>query len=91
VSVAEALACGLPVIASTRVGAGYDLLAPGANGWLYPAGDAAELARRIRQALALDRQAVAAASREVLARWDYAASWRHLLAAAEQVVGGSAR
>ena len=91
VSVEEALACGLPVVASTRVGAAYDLLAAGANGWLYPAGDAAALARRIRQALALDRRAVAAASREVLARWDYAASWRHLLDAAELVVGGSAR
>ena len=91
VSVAEALACGLPVVTSTRVGAGYDLLAPGANGWLYPAGDATELAGRIRQALALDRRVVAAASREVLARWDYAASWRHLLDAAERVVGGSAR
>ena len=91
VSVAEALACGLPVVASTRVGAGYDLLAAGANGWLYPAGDAAELARRIRQALALDRQAVGAASREVLARWDYAASWHHLLDAAERVAGGAAR
>ncbi len=91
VSVAEALACGLPVVASSRVGAGYDLLVAGANGWLYPAGDAAELARRIGQSLALDRLAVAAASREVLARWDYGASWRHLLDAAARVAGGSAR
>jgi len=91
VSVAEALACGLPVVASSRVGAGYDLLAAGANGWLYRAGDAAELARRIVQSLALDRLAVAAASREVLARWDYDASWRHLLDAAARVAGGSAR
>jgi glycosyltransferase involved in cell wall biosynthesis len=90
VSVAEALACGLPVVASSRVGAGHDLLAAGANGWLYPAGDAAELARRIAQALALDRQAVAAASREILGRWDYAAAWRQLLDAAGRIVGGSA-
>lgn len=94
VSVAEALACGLPVVASTRVGAAYDLLVPGINGWLYPAGDAAELAHRLVQALALDRRAAAAASREVLARWDYAASWCHLLEAGERVAGsrgGSAR
>jgi glycosyltransferase involved in cell wall biosynthesis len=90
VSVAEALACGLPVVASTRVGAAYDLLRQGANGWLYPAGDAAELAHRAALALALDRRAVAAASGEVLARWDYAASWRHLLDAGERIVGGSA-
>lgn len=90
VSVAEALACGLSVVASTRVGAAYDLLQPGVNGWLYPAGDAAALAERIAAALALDRQAVAAASRAVLARWDYAAAWRHLLDAAGRIVQGSA-
>ncbi len=90
VSVAEALACGLPAVASTRVGAGYDLLAAGVNGWLYPAGDEAELAQRVGEALALDRLAVAAASREILQRWDYAASWQHLLDAGGRIVGGSA-
>jgi glycosyltransferase involved in cell wall biosynthesis len=89
VSVAEALACGLPVVASTRVGAGYDLLAAGANGWIYPYGDAAELAARAGQALALDRQAVEAASRQVLGRWDYAATWRHLLDAAARGARGA--
>lgn len=90
VSVAEALACGLPVLASSRVGAGHDLLVAGKNGWLYRAGDAAELACRVGQALALDRQAVAAASREILGRWDYAATWRHLLDAAARVAGRAA-
>jgi glycosyltransferase involved in cell wall biosynthesis len=90
VSVAEALACGLPVVASSRVGAAYDLLAAGANGWIYEAGDAAGLGRRATQALALDRRAVAAANREVLARWDYDASWRHILDAAGRIVRGSA-
>ena len=89
VSVAEALACGLPVVSSSRVGAGYDLLAAGQNGWRYAAGDPAELARRIGDALALDRQAVAAANRGVLAGWDYAASWHHLLDAAGRIVAGS--
>jgi glycosyltransferase involved in cell wall biosynthesis len=91
VSVAEALACGLPVVASTRVGAGYDLVRSGANGWLYPAGNAAALAARVAQALALDRGAVAAASRAVLGAWDYGASWRHLLDAGERIAGGPAR
>ncbi|HVT18466.1 MAG TPA: glycosyltransferase [Thermoanaerobaculia bacterium] len=90
VSVAEALGCGLPVVASSRVGAGYDLLVAGANGWLYKAGDAAELALRVGQALGLDRQAVAASSRAVLEGWDYAATWQHLLDAGERVVRGSA-
>jgi glycosyltransferase involved in cell wall biosynthesis len=89
VSVAEALACGLPVVVSSRVGAGADLVEPGRNGWSYAAGDAADLARRAGAALALDRAAVAAASREVLSRWDYAATWRHVLDAGSRIVRGS--
>ncbi len=90
VSVAEAMACGLPVVASSRVGAGRDLVAPGRNGWSYRVGDAAGLAQRAGAALALDRGAVAAANREILSRWDYAASWRHLLDAGGRIVRGSA-
>jgi glycosyltransferase involved in cell wall biosynthesis len=79
VSVAEALACGLPVLASSRVGAGRDLIDPGRNGFVYASGDAAELASRAAEALALPRSDVEAASREILARWDYAAAWASLL------------
>ncbi len=87
VSVEEALACGLPAIAASTVGAGYDLIAEGRNGLRYPAGDGAALARAIDRTLALDRAAVAAASGEILARWDYAATWRGLVAAAARTVG----
>jgi glycosyltransferase involved in cell wall biosynthesis len=90
VSVAEALACGLPVVASSRVGAAHDLLAVGRNGWQYAAGDAAELAQRIAQALALDRGAVAVVNREVLGHWDYAATWRHLVEAGTRATGAGA-
>ncbi len=83
VSVAEALACGLPVIASSRVGAGYDLIEPGANGFRYELGRVAELARRIPEALALSPPTVAAATAPILARWGYEASWRGILRAAE--------
>jgi glycosyltransferase involved in cell wall biosynthesis len=85
VSVAEALACGLPVVTSSRVGAARDLLAVGRNGFTYPAGDDAALAERIEEALRLDAAAVREESRAVLARWDYAATWRGLLAAAARV------
>jgi len=88
VSVEEALACGLPAVAASTVGAGYDLIEEGRNGFRYPAGDGAALARAIDRALALDRGAVAAASGEVLARWDYAAAWRGLVEAAARVVDG---
>lgn len=85
VSVQEALACGLPVIASSRVGAGVDLIAPGRNGFLYEAGWEGELARRVEEALALPREGVRTASEEILSRWDYAAAWRNLLEAAKRV------
>lgn len=86
VSVQEALACGLPAIASSRVGAGVDLIKPGRNGFLYEAGWEGELARRIEDALALPAEGVRSASAEILSQWDYAAVWRNLLAAAERVV-----
>lgn len=87
VSVAEALACGLPVIASSRVGAGRDLVASGRNGFVYPAGDAAALAARIDDALRLSPESVRAENRALLARWDYAATWRGILRAAERLTG----
>lgn len=82
VSVQEALACGLPVVVSSRVGAGQDLIETGGNGFLYTVGDDGELALRIGEALALPPERVRERSREILARWDYAATWRHLLDAA---------
>jgi glycosyltransferase involved in cell wall biosynthesis len=86
VSVQEALACGLPVVTSSRVGAGYDLLEVGGNGFVYPAGDDAMLAHRISEALALPAEPARERSRAILARWDYAATWRGLLKAAERAV-----
>jgi glycosyltransferase involved in cell wall biosynthesis len=91
VSVAEALACGLPAITAASVGAGLDLIRPGRNGFVYPGGDAAELAQRIGEALQWPRGDVARANEEVLAGWDYAAAWRHLLAGAERARAMAAR
>jgi glycosyltransferase involved in cell wall biosynthesis len=88
VSVQEALACGLPVVASSRVGAAYDLIEVGGNGFIYPAGDDTMLAHRIGEALALDPEQARRRSGGILARWDYAATWRHLLNAADRAAGG---
>jgi glycosyltransferase involved in cell wall biosynthesis len=85
VSVQEALACGLPVVASSRVGAGYDLIEVGVNGYVYPAGDPEMLAHRLGEALALDPARARERSAGILARWDYAATWRNLLSAAGSV------
>ncbi|MBI4373121.1 MAG: glycosyltransferase [Candidatus Omnitrophica bacterium] len=41
----EAMAAGLPVIVSDRVGAAYDLVQHGVNGYQFPAGQEDELAR----------------------------------------------
>jgi glycosyltransferase involved in cell wall biosynthesis len=79
VSVQEALACGLPVVASSRVGAAYDLIEAGGNGFVYPAGDSDRLALLIAEALALPPGQVRERSGPILARWDYAAVWRNLL------------
>jgi len=45
VSVQEALACGLPVIVSDKVGAAADFLEPGRNGDRFPVGDVDGLAK----------------------------------------------
>ena len=47
VVVNQALGAGLPVLASDAVGAAIDLLEPGENGFLHPAGDAEDLARHM--------------------------------------------
>jgi glycosyltransferase involved in cell wall biosynthesis len=87
VSVQEALACDLPVITSSRVGASRDLISPGSNGATYAAGDDAELARRIDETLRLDPAAVRMLNRRILVDWDYAASWRGILRAASRING----
>jgi glycosyltransferase involved in cell wall biosynthesis len=84
VSVAEALACGLPVVTSDRVGASYDLLTPGRNGGRYPVGDAGALAGEMRAALGLDRGAVREASRAALSEFGLEATWRGIVEMAER-------
>ena len=51
----EASCCGIPVVASDRVGAGRDLIVPVNDDLIYPCGDVPALARLLSQLLA-DRQ-----------------------------------
>ncbi len=82
VSVHEAIACGLPVVASSRVGAARDLVLQGRNGYVYAWGDAAELRAKLAATIdTLDPKAVICANREVLARWNYARTWDGILEA----------
>lgn len=82
VSVHEAIACGLPVVASSRVGAARDLVLPGRNGYVYAAGDAAELRAKLAATIdTLYGDALEKANREVLERWNYARTWDGILEA----------
>jgi glycosyltransferase involved in cell wall biosynthesis len=53
----EALASGLPSIATDQTGAAIDLIAPGHNGWLVKAGHVDGLCMAMRQALTLPEEA----------------------------------
>lgn len=50
-AVNEAMACGLPVVCSTRAGCAEDLIAPGETGWLADPTDLRAFALALRQAL----------------------------------------
>jgi glycosyltransferase involved in cell wall biosynthesis len=76
VSIHEAIACNLPVVASSKVGAAYDLIRSGENGFMYVAGDAADLREKLLLCLReLDRGAITRANRLVLREWNYASTW----------------
>jgi glycosyltransferase involved in cell wall biosynthesis len=89
--VAEALACGLPVLVSDMVGA-KELVAPGRNGWIVPAGDAAALAERM--AWCARNCETVRAMREACRRSAEAATWpayhRRLAALLAAIVPASA-
>ena len=76
VSVPEALACGLPVLVSSMVGAGRDLVTPGKNGFIYRAGDPSDLRRKLPQLLDLiSSPELQPATTRNLAQCHYPALW----------------
>jgi glycosyltransferase involved in cell wall biosynthesis len=72
----EALCLGRPVLVSDRVGCAEDLVEPGADGWVFPAGDVAALAAALRKALApgVDLRGMGERGREVVSRYHYRAT-----------------
>ena len=86
VVVNEAAACGLPLLLSDRVGAGYDLLRDGENGIRVPAGDAAAAADGLQRLLNDEglRRRYGARAREIVRDWGYGPSVEAFVAAVRQ-------
>lgn len=83
VAVNEALACSCPVVVSDAVGAAYDLVRPGRDGWVFPAGDTQALARALAApALEDDRRA------RPIDRWTYDLAVEQFLEALRLVLPG---
>ena len=93
VVVNEAAACGLPLVLSDRVGAAYDLLRDGENGFLVGAGDIDRASAALRD-LAADtrmRQTFGKRSRELARDWGYGPSVAGFVAAVREAVSDTAR
>jgi len=85
----EVMNAGRPVIASDRVGCWPDLVRPGVNGAVFPAGDARALAEVLRPFL-LDaslRESAGRASLEIINRWSFEEDLAGIQAALEFVRG----
>lgn len=81
-AVNEAMNLARPVIVSSHVGCGPDLVRDGETGWVFEAGNIAALAAIIARALRLDRARLAqmgAAAREHVADYSYEAATAGLL------------
>jgi glycosyltransferase involved in cell wall biosynthesis len=91
VSVNEAMACGLPVVASSSVGSSYDLIQGGLNGYQYPAGDVQVLADCLGNiASRPDRgRQLGERSQSLIKAWDFEATLKSLESAVTKVRGES--
>jgi glycosyltransferase involved in cell wall biosynthesis len=83
----EAMCAGLPVVVTDQVGAASDLVKPGENGFVVPAGDVGALARAI-ETLAGDaaaRRTMGQASLRIIRSWSYEECREGLLSALRSV------
>jgi glycosyltransferase involved in cell wall biosynthesis len=85
----EAMCLSRPVIVSTHVGCAQDLVQPGQNGLIFPAGDVSALAGCLQEIFADDRrlQLWGANSREIISRYSYVQATEGLRQALERVQG----
>ena len=83
VSVNEAMACGLPVIVSDRVGAAYDLVQDGENGFIFRGGDVRSLQTVLERFFSIpenEHLKMGAKSQDIIRTWSYRTNLQELLA-----------
>ena len=88
----EAMLCGLPVVVSDRVGAKFDLVRNGENGYVYPAGNLEALAAILRDLLpgAEKRKHMGAASLRRMETWSPREYTDAMVRAIDTVAAGAA-
>ncbi|MCX6924885.1 MAG: glycosyltransferase family 4 protein [Verrucomicrobia bacterium] len=90
VVVNEAMACGLPVLLSDQVGAAYDLLEEGRNGFMLSAGDVAAWTKGLERIMALsdaELTRMGVTSREIVRPWNHEANVKSVLECVKMVWG----
>jgi glycosyltransferase involved in cell wall biosynthesis len=83
----EAMNFGLSIIATDKVGAAYDLVRNGENGFMYPAGDIDKLAEHLTRLLQNSelRERMKKASSEIITKWSFKEDVEGILAALKYV------
>ncbi|MDR3680584.1 MAG: glycosyltransferase family 4 protein [Flavipsychrobacter sp.] len=81
VSVQEAIACALPVITSDKVGASFDLILEGKNGYVFKAGDVEGLVEKMKLSLVMDKALLAQTNLAILDQWNYKNTLENIVAA----------
>jgi len=82
VSVQEAIASGIPVIVSDKVGAGHDLIDQGVNGYMYEAGNINLLISFIIKGLKIDMGILNKYNQALLKEWNYESTLENIKAVA---------
>lgn len=79
----EAMNFGLPVITSDKVGAAYDLVRAGENGFIYPDGDVDKLAEFLSRLIANAelREKMGKRSLDIVSKWSFREDVEGILAA----------
>jgi glycosyltransferase involved in cell wall biosynthesis len=89
----EAMLCGLPVVVSDRVGARFDLVKPGENGYVFPAGNVEALAAVLREVLPDEKKLarMGEAARCRMKTWSPREYVEAMVCAVDQTAGAATR